>query len=164
MTEPVWLRYARTKIGIKEIKGPKHNSAIMGWIKALGRRLGITVTDDETPWCGTFVAHVMFENGFEPPPIAVRASAWGAWGSPLIKPALGAVLVFTRSGGGHVGLYVGEDSTAYHILGGNQSDSVSITRISKSRLGAIRWPPGITVPKAGTVQKSATGGLSENEA
>ena len=49
-------------------------------------------------------------------------------------------MTFKRPGGGHVGFYVGEDSTAYHVLSGNQFDKVGITRIDKSRLVAIRWP------------------------
>jgi uncharacterized protein (TIGR02594 family) len=138
---------------------------IMGWIKRLGaKKLGVGVADDETPWCGTFVAAVMDECGFPTPPIAVRASSWGAWGTPLIKASPGAVLVFTRTGGGHVGFYVGEDATAYHVLGGNQADAVNITRIAKARLSSARWPPGEPVPKAGPVTLGASGKLSENEA
>ena len=52
------------------------------------------------------------------------------------------MLVFTRPGGGHVGFYVGEDAAAYHILGGNQGDAVTIVRIVKSRYIARRWPEG----------------------
>ena len=43
-------------------------------------------------------------------------------------------MVFTRAGRGHVGLYLGEDATHFHILGGNQTNNVSITRIAKVRL------------------------------
>jgi uncharacterized protein (TIGR02594 family) len=106
------------------------------------------------------------EDGLTPPPIAVRAKAWATWGQN-IRPeriAPGAVLVFERSGGGHVGFYVGEDKTNYHVLGGNQGDRVSIMRLEKSRCIARRWPTGRPViggPKA----MSATAGipLSRNE-
>lgn len=57
-------------------------------------------------------------------------------------------MVFWRdaitSGKGHVGFYAGEDKTAYRILGGNQSNSVSLAWIAKDRLLASRWPA--TVP------------------
>ena len=57
-----------------------------------------------------------------------------------VKPAYGAVMVFSREGGGHVGFYVSEDTNYYHILGGNQSNQVNVIKISKSRfLGAV-WP------------------------
>ena len=162
--EPRWLGVARALIGLREIKGPQHNPTIMGWIRKLGSRLGITVTDDETPWCGTFVAHVMSECGIELPKIPVRATSWLGWGRTLVGPRLGCVLVFTRSGGGHVGFYVGEDNTAYHVLGGNQSDSVSITRIAKSRLTGMRWPHGEPLPPITRVFLNSGGAISNNEA
>jgi hypothetical protein len=43
-----------------------------------------------------------------------------------------------RAGFGHVGLYVGEDYGAFHVLGGNQSVVVTITRIARDRCIAIR--------------------------
>jgi uncharacterized protein (TIGR02594 family) len=160
MADPRWLAYARTLIGVREIPGAKHSSVIMGWIKKLGAKaLGIAVRDDETPWCGTFCAHVMQEVGILPPPIAVRASAWGLWGRQLIGPRLGCVLVFVRQGGGHVGFYVGEDKTHYHVLGGNQGNAVSITRIAKDRLSAkgMRWPHGEPLPAQKAVHLTPAG-------
>jgi hypothetical protein len=56
------------------------------------------------------------------------------------QPCMWCVMVFSRDGGGHVGFAVGEDATDYYVLGGNQSDSVNIVRISKSRLLGCRWP------------------------
>lgn len=162
--EPSWVIEARTHIGLKEIPGPKHNPTILKWANSLGRKLGISVTDDETPWCGTFVAHCMQVAKVDPPPIAVRAKSWATWGEPMTRAIYGAVLVFERPGGGHVGLYVGEDLAAYHVLGGNQSNSVNITRIEKARCIAIRWPS--YVPVTGNPLLLAANGspLSTNEA
>lgn len=66
-------------------------------------------------------------------------------------------MTFTRPGGGHVGLYVGEDASHYHILGGNQSNSVRISRIEKKRLSDIRWPTSGEPPKGGRVTLTAAG-------
>jgi len=78
---------------------------------------------------------------------------------------LGDILVFSRKGGGHVGFYVAEDATAYHVLGGNQSDSVSITRIAKSRLYSCqRAAYNITPSSVKKYFMDATGKLSANEA
>ena len=74
------------------------------------------------------------------------------------------MLVFTRSGGGHVGFYAGEDADAYHVLGGNQSDAVTIARIAKSRCIAIRWPSTAPAPVGGRVFSALAGTLSRNEA
>jgi len=163
--DPPWLAYARTLLGVREIPGAKHSPTIMGWIKALGARvLGINVTDDETPWCGTFVAHVMQRFELGAPPVAVRAAAWGAYGRKLNAPRLGCILVFVRPGGGHVGFYVGEDDTAYHVLGGNQSNAVTITRIAKGRMTEMRWPHGPALPEPQIVRLTPAGQLSGNEA
>ena len=41
---------------------------------------------------------------------------------------------------GHVGFYAGEDADAFHVLGGNQGNAVSIVRIGRDRLLGARWP------------------------
>ena len=56
------------------------------------------------------------------------------------KPVTGAVLIFERGSGGHVGFAIGQDDTNFFVLGGNQSDAVTIARIAKSRLLGARWP------------------------
>lgn len=164
---PEWLAEARRNIGVREVAGPKHSPTILGWAKRLGSRvLGIAVLDDETAWCGTFAAHCVSVAGHKPPPIAVRASAWSAFGQALPVngvPPLGAVAVFKRPGGGHVGFVVGVDPTAYHVLGGNQSNAVNVQRIARERCVALRWPTGVPLaPPAPRL--SGGGGLSQNEA
>lgn len=162
--EPVWMATAAALIGTKEVPGSANSPAIMRWAGKVGRFLGIKYDGDHVPWCGLFTAYCMVENGINPPSIAVRASAWGEWGQKLSRGTPGAVLVFTRSGGGHVGFYVSEDETTYHVLGGNQSDSVNITKIAKNRCAAIRWPAGVAAPTAGPVVRKFDGKLSTNEA
>lgn len=168
MSEPIWLGQARQHLGVREIVGSKHSPVIMGWVQELGAKvLGIAVNDDETPWCGTFMAVVMKHSGLDLPKIVVRAASWASWGRQLLGPRLGCVLVFTRSGGGHVGLYIGEDATHFHVLGGNQSNSVSVMRIAKNRLanGGMRWPHGPALPPARPVMLKPSGApASENEA
>jgi uncharacterized protein (TIGR02594 family) len=166
MTEPRWLTAARAKLGTREASGAANNPTIIGWAKRLGKKvLGIAYNADATPWCGVFAAACMQEAGIAPPPIAVRAKAWAEWGSRLRidRLAPGAVLVFQRDGGGHVGFYVGEDATAYHVLGGNQGDCVSITRIAKLRLIAARWPKGEPVIGGPVAMTTWGKPLSRNE-
>jgi hypothetical protein len=73
-------------------------------------------------------------------------------------------MVFKRAGGGHVGFYVGEDKDAYHILGGNQSDMVSVARVAKDRHVDARWPSTFSLSKTGRVWLTARTNLSRNEA
>jgi len=75
----------------------------------------------------------------------------------LLAPRPGCILTFTRAGGGHVGFYVGEDDTHLHVLGGNQGDAVSITRIARNRLSEMRWPNEIPLPVARVVRLKANG-------
>lgn len=166
---PVWLNHALSHDGLREVKGPQHNMTIMCWVTELGAKvLGVEVLDDETPWCGIFAAHcIRHKMPAEPlPPIAIRAKSWVGFGVALGVPALGAVLVFGRSGGGgHVGFYLGEDAECYHVFGGNQGDSVCRTRIKKDRLLATRWPAGVALPTTGRVYLTAAGvAVSKNEA
>ena len=53
MSELAWIKEARKHIGLAEIPGKQHNPVIVNWLTALGAWWN----DDETPWCGTFVAH-----------------------------------------------------------------------------------------------------------
>jgi uncharacterized protein (TIGR02594 family) len=147
-SEPAWLSAARAKLGTREAAGTVNSPTIMGWAKKLGAKvLGMVYNADSVPWCGLFVAICLSEDGIAAAPIAVRAKAWATWGAnlPADRLAPGAVLVFERPGGGHVGFYVGEDKTSYHVLGGNQGDKVSIMRLEKSRCIARRWPFGRSV-------------------
>lgn len=158
--EPAWLIEARSLMGTKEIPGPKHNS----WIVAQWAKLGASwFNDDETPWCGLFVAHCMQVAG-QPFPAKgqfARALSWNAWGKPC-GLILGAVAVFGRAGGGHVGFLVGESADRLYVLGGNQSNSVNIMPISKERLVGLRWPDSLPLGTAKPARMSG-GTISVNE-
>lgn len=155
--KPPWVVEGLKHMGLKEIVGPKHNPTILGWIKDLGGWF----TDDETPWCGTFQAMCMKACGIEVPQHWYRAKAWADWGKSTV-PCFGAVAVFGRQGGGHVGMMMGASSTHYYILGGNQGNAVSITPIRRGRFLAARWPAG--VPARFVALPSMSGGtVTENE-
>lgn len=163
MSEAPWLTTARALLGTRETVGPANNPVIMGWAKRLGPRLGAPYTGDAVPWCGLFAAHCMDDARQSLPAIPLRALAWSTWGQAC-KPCVGAVLTFQRKGGGHVGFYVGEDDEAYHVLGGNQGDAVSVTRIAKSRLAASRWPAGQPITGKPLRLSKSGSALSTNEA
>jgi len=157
--------------GTHEIKGPENaNPVIIGWAKELGGAVSGWYKSDDEAWCGLFAAICMKRAGYQPPKgfDALRALKYAAWGvsSPGNIPMLGDVMVFARKGGGHVGFYVGEDKTAYHVLGGNQSDTVSIARIARGRLTASRRPDfkGGQAHYIRRIVLNEAGLLSENEA
>lgn len=161
---PQILIQARNLIGTKEIVGSVHNKTILAWAKELG--LAKIYTNDEIAWCGLFIGYCAHKAGLDVVKDPLWALNWNKFGTKQTVAMLGDVLTFKRNGGGHVGLYVGEDDTCYHVLGGNQSNMVNITRIEKSRCAGIRRTPWkISQPKdVRVVEVSASGFISKNEA
>jgi uncharacterized protein (TIGR02594 family) len=159
---PPWLLAAQSYLGVKEVPGPKHSNVILGWL----RGLKAWWSDDEMAWCGTFVAHCLKEADLPFPDAWYRARAYENYGSLLRRERLspGAILIFLRQGGGHVGFYVGEDDTHYHVLGGNQSNGVNVMRLAKHRLFASRWPTGYPVVGGPVMLASSSAKISGNEA
>lgn len=162
-----WVETAVKLLGTKEVPGSRSNKVIMSWADDIGGWVDGYYKNDGIPWCGLFVGHLMAANKIK---ITIKnllsARAWGKFGFE-VEPCYGAIMVFSRSGGGHVGLYVSEDSKYYHILGGNQSDSVNVTKIAKSRFLSARWPTGyenLHQMYKGRIVKSFDGEVSYNEA
>lgn len=137
----VWMAEAERQYGTAERPGPASNRTILQWAD----EAGIPYKSDDIPWCGLFVAHCIASTlDREPLPRSpLSARAWEKFGIPA-TPTKGAILVFWRksrqSGLGHVGFYAGEDDGAYRVLGGNQSNQVSLAWVAKDRLVATRWP------------------------
>lgn len=173
---PLMLKGALAHYGLKEIVGKDHNQEILKWAAGLARWIGALYRDkgDEVPWCGLFMGHLAKAAGKPIPKNPLSALAWADWGEAVAikgrsgaiigKPMLGDVLVFTRPGGGHVGLYVGEDKKAFHVLGGNQGNAVSIIRKSKSQFVSAHRLYRNQPANVRAVLVDANGPLSENEA
>jgi uncharacterized protein (TIGR02594 family) len=158
---PKMLVEALRLYGTTEKAGPSNNPSILAWAQECGIP---GYGADAIPWCGLFVAICAHRAGKALPMNPLWARDWAAWGAPASRPALGDVLVFRRDGGGHVGLYVGEDGLAYHVLGGNQGDAVSIRRIAKNRLIAARRGYAIAPPaNVRAIRLAASGSLSTQE-
>lgn len=153
-------------LGVQEIIGTINSPVIMGWAKALG--LEKIYKNDELAWCGLFHAWILTRSGKFIPLKGydlLRAQKYAAFGVKVKEPMLGDTLVFGRTGGGHVGTYIAESPTTYHVLGGNQGNRVSIIEIAKDRLIAARRPVYQNQPAG--VKKyflTSSGQLSTNEA
>ncbi len=161
----LWFKEACRLIGTREKPGQGSNPVILDWASAQG----IPYQADDIPWCGLFVGHCIAATlPDEPIPASLLgARSWERFGIKT-DPTPGAVMVFWRkskaSGLGHVGFYAGEDETAYRILGGNQSDSVSLAWIAKDRLVGARWPSTVPPPLPRKVVVGRSDTLSWNEA
>lgn len=166
---PRMISEARALIGTHELAGPADNPAILAWASEVGGDVASHYSHDSVPWCGLFMAVVAKRAGKTPPADPLWALNWSTFGQPAGQPMLGDVLTFLRrtddGTAGHVGLYVAEDPSAFHVLGGNQSDQVCFTRIGKDRLHAARRP--IYVNRPATVRPflvAAIGELAGNHA
>lgn len=154
--------------GTIEGPGAEDNPVIMAWAKEVGvPRIAEVFNSDAVPWCGLWMAVVAHRAGKPVNANALWARSWLSWGNRVANdPKLGDVLVFRRGEtSGHVGLYVGEDRGAFHVLGGNQGDAVSIVRIARSRLLGARNLYTVGQPaNCRRIHLKTTGGLSANEA
>ncbi|WP_306148925.1 MULTISPECIES: TIGR02594 family protein [unclassified Roseibium] len=165
---PPWLIEAKRLQGVAEVAGRESNPVILNWADGLD----LDYSGDDIPWCGLFVAHCMRIGAPDAPQPAnvLGARNWQEFGR-RVEPELGAILVFWRGSKsdwkGHVGFYLGEDANCYFVLGGNQSDAVTIARISKHRLLSARIPDSIPPSRKMvqlTVQPGSPIPVSTNEA
>jgi len=157
-----WVAEMRAVFGLHE---DRDKAKLSAWLKSDGRTLG-----DPTalPWCGDAMETAMrrglpdepMNDGLSQNPYWARN--WAMFGRAA--KGYGSIGVFERGPkSGHVGILVGEDADCFHVLGGNQGDSVSITRIDKRRLLAARWPVTWTHDPALLPKLTATVAKSTNE-
>lgn len=161
---PPWYQELLRRKGLHEVRD---RTGLMAWLRSDGKTLGDPA---KLPWCGDAIETAMaLTLPTEPlPSNPYLARNWLKFGVPLVRPALGAVIVFWRGSkagtSGHVGFYAGEDAQAYHVLGGNQSNAITIARLDKARVLGFRWPAKFPLPTTGAVHLTTTGALSRNEA
>ena len=137
--DPHYLTIARRELGVKEIKGRKHNEHILKYhATSYGR-----YKNDEVPWCGSFVNWVMQEAGYlKTVRYPERAKAWRKFGKAVSEPTHGCIAIKSRSGGGHVCFVVGQSKKGKYLycLGGNQGDAVTIRKYKKNVFSDFRIP------------------------
>lgn len=137
------------KVDLREIPGEKDNPHIMALAEEAGVRS--IYPHDETAWCAVAMTVLLLRAGRNVPFVGydrLRAKSFATYCQPIAEPELGDILVFTRDGGGHVGIYLAEDDTTYYVIGGNQSNDFNVTRILKSRLSTARRTPYVNKPKS----------------
>jgi uncharacterized protein (TIGR02594 family) len=146
--EPVWLKNARQLLGLKEIVGSRHEPKVLEFFAEAGHP---EIHNDETAWCAAFANAMLRRAGYAGTG-SLAARSFLTWGEKLAKPRPGCVAVFKRGNSsweGHVAFFIREVGDRVEILGGNQSNSVSITTMPKSALLGYRWPliVGASTPK-----------------
>jgi uncharacterized protein (TIGR02594 family) len=143
MTDPKWLIEAKKEIGVSEHTVAGSQAVDQMWIDSKLR--GLVGTARKVPWCAGFV-NAMLERAGIRSTRSDSSRSYLAFGTVLNEPTYGCVVVFSRSGGGHVGFVVGKtEGGQLMVLGGNQSDAVNIKSFSLDRVTGYRWPSGLPV-------------------
>lgn len=133
--------------GVKETPGAASNPAVLSMLR-LDQAWPV---DDSVPWCGAFTSYIAWLLRL-PRSKSLGARTWLEIGTPvpLEQAEVGFdVVVLQRGTGkqpgpdvikapGHVGFFAGRDGNTVLILGGNQSDSVSVASFPTSRVLGVR--------------------------
>lgn len=144
-----YMTIARSYLGTKELKGSADNPKIIEMYRTVGHT---QVEHDEVAWCAAFVGHCLERAGFASTR-KLNARSYLAWGEKvagLEQAKEGDIVVFTRgtsTATGHVAFFLKVAGSQIEVLGGNQSDSVTIARYAKSRLLGIRRPLRTDAPQ-----------------
>ncbi len=138
---------AQRFVGVKEAPGVASNPMILAML-----RLDNTwPANDDVPWCGSFVSWVCWLLRC-PRSKSLSARSWLTIGTPIpleeAMPEFDVVILQRGSGPqpgpdvleapGHVGFFAGLEGADVLILGGNQSDAVSLARFPRSRVLGVR--------------------------
>ncbi|MCB1522102.1 MAG: TIGR02594 family protein [Hyphomicrobiaceae bacterium] len=140
MLHPDWLERAWREFDVSEIRGSRHNPRILEMFKDVGHP---GIVRDEVAWCAAFLGACLERTGRRSTR-SLMARSYVNWGEGLEIPRIGAIAVLSRGRDpalGHVGFVVGETEDHLFLLGGNQSQRVSVDAFAKSRLIGLRWPP-----------------------
>lgn len=139
--DPAWLAVAKQDLGIREVAGPASNPEIMRYWSACDYD---PPDGDETAWCSAAANYWMQKAGV-PGTRQPNARSWERWGAELKTPKLGCIVVFWRGSPtawtGHVAIYVGPGKPGHiKVIGGNQSNGVSIAEYPTAQVVGYRWP------------------------
>lgn len=140
-------------LGIKEIPGAASNPKILEFAREIG--VSAIYKNDDISWCALAHNAVAKRAGkaiygysdqwdllralkFLMNGVSINKDDWEV--IDLDKAVLGDSLIFQRPEGGHIGTYIGENATHFYVMGGNQSNMYSFTRVAKTRLVGVRRP------------------------
>jgi uncharacterized protein (TIGR02594 family) len=143
MDQPRWLASAWSELGQREVGGRADNPRVAALFRDVGQN-----AHDEVPWCAAFVGACLERAGIKSTRSLLARSYLG-WGAPLEEGRVGAIAVLSRGSdpaAGHVGFLLGETAGNVYLLGGNQSDAVTVAAFPRGRLLGLRWPQEAAEP------------------
>lgn len=136
---------ARAEVGTVEWKDGS-NPKVVSYF----RDAGSEVKDDATAWCAAFVGAMLARAGMQGTG-SLAARSYLKWGEAVdladAKP--GDIVVFKRGNStwqGHVAFFVERAGSKIKVLGGNQSDAVSVQGYAAADVLGIRRAKGAVTP------------------
>lgn len=135
-------------VGLKELAGDADHPLIQWWLSLCGYALD---TPDETAWCSAFVNGMAWDCEL-PRSRSAAARSWLRVGEAIdiaMARPVNDIVIFKRGNGpqpgpevlraqGHVGVFHALDGADVLVLGGNQSNQVSIARYPLASLLGVR--------------------------
>ena len=99
-------------------------------------------SDDIDDWASAFAEWSLQQMG-KSGPKSMDPFDWLKWGKQTYTPQFGCIVVLSFGGLRHVGFYVGDQGDFIKVLGGNEDDSVRVSRYLKSAVvpGGYRLVP-----------------------
>ena len=143
MRQPPWMAHAWAELGQREIPGAASNRRIADYIRRVGHP---DLADDSTAWCAAFVGACLDRAGLVGTQ-SLLARSYLDWGQPAAEAEPGVIAVLSRGSDpalGHVGFLVGLTEDRLVLLGGNQSDAVTVEAFDRARLLGLRIPRAVT--------------------
>lgn len=139
---PPWMAEMYRRKGLHE---KRDNLTLTEWLKR-GLYLG---NPARLPWCGdateTCFAVTMPDEPLPSNPF--WAQAWASFGR-AVDPIVGAIGVIRWSPRtGHVGIVARVSKDRIWLLGGNQSDGITVAPFPRSKFIAFRWPSSFPVTR-----------------
>lgn len=146
---PLWLAVSLAHLGLKEAPGAADNRELVADIKSVAA----DYQHDATPWCAGWVSFCLTRAGEKPSSQPLWALSYSdTRNQPVVRlngPALGAIAVKTRNGGGHVTFVAGRTrGLALACCGGNQNDEVNVSPYRPDAFVGFYWPKGAPLPAA----------------
>lgn len=158
-TMPPWMAEMHRRMGLHEVRD---KAKLIDFLK-IGKFLG---DPSSLPWCGDMVESCIAKTLPSEllPSNPFFAQNWSKFGRDTGSPIVGAVGVIKWSASsGHVGFVAGVDGTKVVLLGGNQSNAITLASFPRSKFIAFRWPLTFDIKqypalkgKAPTINEGAT--------
>jgi len=159
---PRWLEAMRYITGLTEEPGEGDNPKILAMREVIARVYPEmrdycdSYTHDSIAWCGLASAFCVTVAGHRPPFGATDTDKF-LWAQSFASdlgfveigtPRVGAIVVMTREGGGHVTMFESATNGSVTCRGGNQSDCVCLSNYDADTVIGYYWPKDAPLPPA----------------